>query len=259
MRRQDEGILIARSVIAFTVAIVLVTEVVATITKPNSKGSNCSNIDNPSKELLVSAQMGYETEVKVLLKCKGIDINIAGNVLDLYRTPLMCAAQGGHLEVAKLLLGHEDIEVNKVISDEEHATGLGRTALWYASELGNTELVKQLLTHYQVDVNVVDVNNRGALYIAVHNGHTEVVGLLIAHPHTNVNKLEDPELFPNYIYEPKVKFSTACWIMDCELACMTTIWLASLMGYFDIVKLLLDHPNIMVTKGIKVDREAMMY
>ena len=171
----------------------------------------------------------------------------------------MCAAQSGHLEVAKLLLGHEDIEVNKVISDEEHSTGLGRTALWYASEVGYTELVKQLLTHYQVDVNVVDVNNRSALYIAVHNGHTEVVRLLIAHPRTNVNKLEEPELFVNYINEPKVKFSTTCWIMDYKLACMTNIWLASLLGHFDITKLLLDHPNIMVTQGIKVDREAMMY
>lgn len=135
---------------------------------------------------------------------------------------------------------------------------MGRTALWYASELGYTELVKQLLTHYQIDVNVEDVNGRSALYIAVHNGHTEVVGLLIAHRRTNVNKLEDPE-FINFTHEPTAKFSTACWIMDYELACMTTIWLASLMGRFDIVKLLLDHPTILVTKGIKVDREAMMY
>lgn len=101
--------------IVFAVSFVLATEVAATNTKP--KASNCSNIDNPSKELLISAQMGNEAEVRTLLKCKGIDINIAGNVLDLYRTPLMCAAQGGHLEVAKLLLGHENIEVNKVISD----------------------------------------------------------------------------------------------------------------------------------------------
>ena len=118
----------------------------------------------------------------------------------------------------------------------------------YAAEVGYAEIVKLLLNIYDIDVTAEDINRRCALYIAVYNGHTEVARLLIYHPDANVNKLHEQDFFHIYFQIPRAKFSTLCHYSS-GLPCMTILWLAWSKGHFDIVKLLLDHPNISVSHG----------
>ncbi len=59
---------------------------------------------------------------------------------------LLVAAQGGHAEVVRLLLAHQDVEVNQTNEG-------GVSALLFASGNGHVEVVKLLLSHQNVELN----------------------------------------------------------------------------------------------------------
>ncbi len=58
-------------------------------------------------------------------------------------TALLIASTNGHFEVVRLLLAHQDVEVNQTSTD-------GATALILASGNGHVEVVKLLLSHQNV-------------------------------------------------------------------------------------------------------------
>jgi len=90
------------------------------------------------------------------------------------KTPLHIAAQNGLVEVVKVLLNTQEIEIDA--KDNE----FGITALYLASQNGHTEIVELLISTKNADVNIVDKkNNVTPLYLAAQNGHEAVVKLLL--------------------------------------------------------------------------------
>lgn len=108
-----------------------------------------------------------------LLKRTDIDINVPayGKSPENSMTPLMMAAQYGHIEILKVLLSCKDIKVNK-------PNNVGVTALMLAATNGHLEIVKELIKH-KADVTLPQKAGGGALTFAAHNGHTETVKELL--------------------------------------------------------------------------------
>ncbi len=87
---------------------------------------------------------------------------------------LILASHNGHLEVVRLLLAHQDVDVNKT-------TQKGATALIIASHDGHVELVRLLLAHPDVEANRTSTDGRSALCFASQSGHGAIVSVLVAH------------------------------------------------------------------------------
>lgn len=101
-------------------------------------------------------------------------------------TPLSLACRRCQVEVARLLLCAEGVDVNRVntLSDT------GGTALTIASESGHAALVQLLLEDKRVDVNVARVDGCTALFMASQNGYTDVVQKLLGICGVDVNKAD---------------------------------------------------------------------
>ena len=92
--------------------------------------------------LIEATRHGYVDLVAYLLKDEQLDVNECH-----YMWPaLVCEAHGGHVEIIKLLLHREDINVN--------ATDLfGQTPLIWAACKGHASIAECLLQHPDIDIN----------------------------------------------------------------------------------------------------------
>ncbi|WP_343289447.1 ankyrin repeat domain-containing protein [Wolbachia endosymbiont of Encarsia formosa] len=90
------------------------------------------------------------------------------------KTPLHIAAQNGLVEVVKVLLDTQKIEI-----DAKDNT-FGNIALQAAAQNGHTEIVELLISTKKVDVNTTDKENFTPLYSAAQNRHKAVVKLLLS-------------------------------------------------------------------------------
>ena len=100
-----------------------------------------------------------------------LDINLV-NRQERNRTALMMVAHLGHLEMAKILLRHEGINVD--LQDDN-----GMTALYLAAREDHYEIA-QLVLDAEANINVVDYQaGRSPLRCAAERDHAETVGLLL--------------------------------------------------------------------------------
>ncbi|KZN89462.1 Ankyrin repeat domain-containing protein [Penicillium chrysogenum] len=128
-----------------------------------------------SRALYKAAKNGHEAVVKLLLA--------SGAEADrdpVYESPLLSAAEGGHLKIVRLLLEQEGIDLTR------HIEG-GNTPLIRAAARGHDTVVKFLLCVEGVDPDCRNHAGYSSLCLAVRGGHTEVVKLLIA---TNAVQLD---------------------------------------------------------------------
>lgn len=149
---------------------------------------------------LTLACCGGFLEVADFLIKAGADISAGAN------TPLMEAAQEGHLELVKYLIGF-DADVNA-------ATTSGDTALMYACDNGHTEVAEVLIS---ADANIEQEaeGGRTPLMKACRSGHAATVEFLISRG-ADVNKV-----------------STNCDQTPLSLACSH--------GHLEVVEILLAH------------------
>ena len=126
-------------------------------------GMNINALFNDGRTALIHASIsGFIAVVKILLDEDEINVNISD---ELYgATPLLAACQNNHVDVVKLLLAVENIDVNKPMNDSN-------TPLYYACQDDHINVVKLLL-------NVENIHLTGALQIAIDNNHTEIIQLL---------------------------------------------------------------------------------
>jgi len=87
-------------------------------------------------------------------------------------TPLFLAAEQGHEEVVKMLLGHEEVNPEKPDCD-------GWTPLLSAAEQGHEEVVKMLLGREDVNPNKPNNDLQTPLALAASYGHEGVVKMLL--------------------------------------------------------------------------------
>ena len=207
--------------------------------------------------LIIACMQGGMANVTALLAL-GADPATEGDVASIsapekkYKcTPLMLAARDGHVEIAKVFLAHERVDVNQASSDE------GRTALWLSS--GNAEVVTLLLSAEGIDANKATVHGATPLAMASYNGQATVVKLLLAQAGIDANQaIAAAGATPLSMACEKghaavVKLLLAHAGIDANLAVAhagaTALYLACEKGHVAVIKLLLAHGGIDANKG----------
>ena len=109
-------------------------------------------------------------------------------------TPLMCAADKGHVAVLRALLAAPGISVN-------HSTD-GLTALYVAAVLGRDACVRALLAG-GADPNRVDANRATPLMMAAWKGHAGCVAALVAWPGVGLNTADASGRTATYVAAAK--------------------------------------------------------
>ena len=87
-------------------------------------------------------------------------------------TPLMAAAQQGHMNILRLFCLEKKCNVN--VLDKQR-----KTCHWYASLKGRVEVVKFLVEECGADIDLPDVNGKTAVLIAAEESHLPLVEYLV--------------------------------------------------------------------------------
>ena len=132
---------------------------------------------NENAALIHASEYNYIEIVKLLLEVEDINVNIQDYVLD---TALTCASYNNYIEIVKLLLEVKNINVNLQDSD-------GDNALICAFREKNAEIIKLLLTNETININLQNYDGDTALIYTSLNGNIEVVKLLLNIENINVN------------------------------------------------------------------------
>ena len=165
------------------------------------------------------ATMNGEMEVVVeLLRAPGIDPNIGlimqassgdQDMRPRHIIPLMLAVGKQQLEMAKVLLNHPHIDVNRGVhaipqevweSDTYRCTAMPEhiklrdgcgAALLAVAALGHIDMVRLLLSRPDIDVNAAAAKTAGGAFPlaeAASQGHATIVAEMLRHPEIDVNK-----------------------------------------------------------------------
>lgn len=114
-----------------------------------------------------ATERGHLEVVKMLLECEGINVNQA---LRRRRwAPLHLAADRDYTKIAEVLLRHHSTSVNL-------PTINNTTPLFSAARKGDTDIFMLLLQHHDIDVNLQCVyQNEISLHEAAGGGHLEII------------------------------------------------------------------------------------
>ena len=175
-------------------------------------------------------------------------------------TPLMIACHKNHIDVVRLLVQHEGLDVNR-------ADDFDVTAFSLACSRGNAALVDLLLQQKGIDINkpASDLNRgeRGhmPLSLAVFNGHLPVVKALLARDDLRI-KPEEPPLLVACMggHEEMVAFLLEHGMdaNETETYGHTPLMVACKNGHVGAVHRLLRHPGVGVNKTNKYDNSALI-
>ena len=111
--------------------------------------------------------------VAALVEQKACDINAVNKVGG---TALHTAAYNGNVEIIKLLMSEDSLEIGQCASD-----GDGATALHIAVDWGHQDAVKTLLAHPEIDINAKDSSACTPLHTAAANDNVEIIRILHGH------------------------------------------------------------------------------
>merc|ERR1712098_996240 len=87
-------------------------------------------------------------------------------------TPILIAAQEGHIQIVKLLAAKQRVDLNQPAHN-------GGTPVYLAAQNGHIEIVKFLAADERVDLNK-SMNGQTPIAIAAYGGYTEIVNILAA-------------------------------------------------------------------------------
>jgi len=141
------------------------------------RNADVGNRNNSNRwTILICAAAANSIEIAaLLLGRRDLDVNAADDKGD---TALHLAAGRGHTRIVELLLARPDIEINL-------RNQLGWSPLTKASFSGHLEIVRRLLARSDADVNVADHDGQTPLFHAVSNEQLDVVRLLLSDPRTD--------------------------------------------------------------------------
>ena len=115
---------------------------------------------------------GYIEIIKLLLNDQRVDINKASN--DGW-TPFYSACSNGHIEIIKLLLNDNRVDINKTENDNFTITKKCWTPFHRACEKGNLEVVKLFLNEKRISIRKKTNEGKTALEIAKEENHSTIV------------------------------------------------------------------------------------
>ncbi|KAJ7589318.1 Pfs, NACHT and ankyrin domain protein [Mycena floridula] len=169
------------------------------------------------------------------------------HVMDIDRrgcTPLICAAEKGHIDIVKLLL--EKNADSNICDKDQH------TPLSYAAPWGHIDIVK-LLLEKNADPNICDKDQRTPLSYAAEKGHIDIVKLLLE-KNADPNICDEEQRMPlshaaqqDHIAIVKLLLEKNVDPNICDKNQHTPLSYAAQQDHIDIVKLLLEKnadPNI---------------
>jgi len=139
--------------------------------RPSSKMEDLE-LDLLQQQLYDAAKENRFEDVRKLLRNPRIDVNWS-NPRWFGVTALHIACSQGHVLVVEILLGQEDLDVNR-----RHHHGYTPFALGCAN--GNTAVVRLLLNNPRVDINLRSTAGYTALFWAAAKGHVHTIMDLIA-------------------------------------------------------------------------------
>ncbi len=180
--------------------------------------------------LFAACRWGKTHYVKLLLKAPDIDLNCE-NSWD--GTPLNIAIQHGHLKTVKLLATSPGIDVNR------RKEQIGISPFGSAVEAYHKEMVQFLMR-----VPKIKIGNYSELELAIFKGDTAEVKRILTEQKPNINKKTELE-------------------NNADNSGGTPLIYAAGFGHTDIVKLLLEQPNININiiddNGISALTAAAMH
>ncbi|KAK0438148.1 ankyrin repeat-containing domain protein [Desarmillaria tabescens] len=199
--------------------------------------------------------------------------------------PLVVAAEVGHLEIVKLLLSRDDVDVNQADPKNFH------TPLMEAARNGHEEVIKAILASKHMNsLNSVDKDGNSALFHAIYKHRSKVVRILLATPGINATscnhigfsplaaavygRLKD-DVDPNG-RSPETQWTPLSYAAESGYAHIATMLLqtgrvdvnsrdckertalmtAAVRGNVDAVKVLLGHPGIAIMAKDKNGKTA---
>jgi ankyrin repeat protein len=121
-----------------------------------------------------AAEHGHVDVVKLLLGAEPDIVHAASNIGE---DPLRLAAQAGHIAVVKVLLSHGAKIVK--MPDADGDSGSGSTALHVASFNGHALCMKELLKADSALIDITDTSGLAAIHFAATSGHLAVVQELL--------------------------------------------------------------------------------
>ena len=182
--------------------------------------------EKKSEELLITAcRKGNIEEARNLLQNPLINPNCLSQD-QFVATPFYFACKNGHIEVMKLLLNEDRVDINK---PSIH----GVTPFYSTCYNGHVDVVTLLLNDKRVDVNKAQDEGETPFGIACKNGKFEVVKLLLNDKRVDMNKAD-----------------TKGW---------TPFYLACLNGNIEVVKLLLNDERADLNKPSKYYNQTPFY
>ena len=185
--------------------------------------------------------------VTAIINAEGCEINQRDFTSS---TPLAWAARNGHVGVAKLLLGREDVDPN--LADKYDRTPLG-----WAAINGHEGVINLLLEREDVDSNLLDKNHMTPLWCAAYNGHEDVIKLLLGREDVDPNRPNQAGLTPLNCAAGKGHEGVVKLLLgreDVDSNCpdnnhMTPLWAAAVEGHGGVVKLLLERAVFAGVRG----------
>jgi len=161
-------------------------------------------------------------------------------------TPLIMAANGGHTEIATLLIDHiRDHNPKKILP-----TTVDRMPWYYAAKGGHMDILKSLLipTNFEVEIK------EKPLHIATQYNQLEIVKMLLKHPNTDINAQDEFNFAPLHCAAANNSLPIAECLLEknaniniTDSNNQTPLWTASNKGHTEMVTLLLSNnadPNI---------------
>jgi ankyrin repeat protein len=205
------------------------------IKKLNGLGLNTKRLNGEGLSILELAGLNGRLEsVANLVQFEGFELDSIG--ADDGLTPLLRAAQKGHVETVKCLLcAGANVEIQ---------TSHQETSLFLAAEAGNVKVVKVLL-EWKAGSDIPHENGETPLCAAAKAGHTEIVKSLILGRKANVNQQTNEGATPMWL-AARGNHTDVCKLLlenDAQLKLQhkdgsTPLWIAASSGNIEIVKLL---------------------
>lgn len=137
---------------------------------------------NVTKSLLsIAVRSNSINMVKFFLQQKDVDINI--HIEDEMLPPIFDAIDNDNTEILKLLIEHNDINVNEI--SKYHSKEY--TPISYAFHAKKKEALKFLVNHPKIDVNLRIKNKVHIIMKALDNKNIEFIQYFLNNPNVNVN------------------------------------------------------------------------
>jgi len=233
----------------------LVDYILSNLTTLNYESTVLEKNDEGCNAMHLCTHKGYIDILKLLFQLdpEYIEILIKGKTVEAKWTPLHIAASKGHLDCAQLILS---FGVKSIINEKDSK---GCTALLMASCNGYSDIV-ELLLNYDADPSIPVIDGRTPLHYAAHNNNPDIVKLILdARKKPAAELWDDDPLF--MVNKSKCSALHESTIMgdlestqllveagaDINLTSKdgsTPLTSAIMRGHIEIIKYLLDQPNI---------------